>query len=336
MPVTSTRPFDQRLESWKHELSNAITSPSALLKELGLSDASPEQICDDLTFRCLVTPSYLKKIRKNDIDDPLLKQVLPVTEEQHGTGVLDPVGDLAAITGNGLLHKYHSRALLITTGACAIHCRYCFRRHYPYSEAGFKTAAMARVLDYLRQHPEIDEIILSGGDPLILDDARIDTLISNLETLPSLTSLRIHTRIPVVLPSRITTGLLTRLDKSRFRITMVIHSNHANELAEEESFVLKQLQQAGVTLLNQSVLLKGINDSVTVLSELSKRLHHCYTLPYYLHMLDPVQGAMHFDVPQQKATRLIAQLQSKLPGYLVPKLVREIAGNTSKTAIFSI
>lgn len=322
--------------NWRQELSQAITSPTQLIDELGLSKALSNKIIENPQFKCLVPRPYLKKIKYQDVNDPLLKQVLPIIDENNTDGSHNPVGDLEAITDGGLLHKYQGRALLITTGACAVHCRYCFRRHYPYTEASYKSGAIDKVLQYLKQHDDIDEIILSGGDPLVLDDAKLGQLISQLESVTTLSSLRIHTRLPLVIPSRITAELLNCFSNSRFRIIMVIHSNHANELGTVEQTALEHLHLSGVTLLNQSVLLKGINDDATTLSQLSKRLHQCFTLPYYLHLLDPVQGAMHFDCRQKTAVELIDQLQSQLPGYLVPKLVREIAGNHSKTAIFSI
>ena len=322
--------------NWKQELSQAITSPTQLISELGLKNELSSTIIENPEFKCLVPRPYLGKIKYQDINDPLLKQVLPIIDENYTTGSHNPVGDLEAIADGGLLHKYHGRALLISTAACAVHCRYCFRRHYPYAQASYKSANIDKVLKYLKKHAEIDEIILSGGDPLVLDDTKLGQLISQLENIESLSSLRIHTRLPLVLPSRITPELLSCFSNSRFRITMVIHSNHANELGGDEHRVLERLHRSGVTLLNQSVLLTGINDNATTLSQLSKRLHTCFTLPYYLHLLDPVQGAMHFDCSQTIALQLIEKLQSQLPGYLVPKLVREIAGNHSKTAIFSI
>ncbi len=331
--ILPTRPST---ENWKREMQNAITSPAELLRRLGLDARLLDEILPAPRFRCLVPPAYLEKIAPGSIDDPLLRQVLPLKLETRTGGRLDPVGDLDYGAGNGLIHKYPGRALLITTGACAIHCRYCFRRHYPYSESGYQPHRLDGAIAYLRQRPDIDEIILSGGDPLMLDDDKLGELIDRLETVSTLHSLRLHTRLPVVLASRITTALLDRLRQSRFRITLVIHANHANELAEAERAKLTALHHAGITLLNQSVLLRGVNDTVTSLVELSRRLHHCHTLPYYLHLLDPVQGAMHFDVGEQEATCLVAAMRQRLPGYLVPRLVREIPGKDSKTAIFSI
>jgi EF-P beta-lysylation protein EpmB len=324
---------------WKKELASATTSVASLLEQLDLS----QQIeATDIHpgFKCLVTKSYIAKIQAGNINDPLLQQVLPLNKEIHLTtqqnGWNDPVGDINAQASQGLLHKYHGRILLISTGACAIHCRYCFRRHYPYQQFSCSNKALNPVLDYLTEHTEIEEVILSGGDPLVLDNEKLSSLIEKLETIKHLHTLRIHTRLPVVLPNRINTGLLQLLQSSRFQIVMVIHANHANELQHAEYTKLHLLQQAGITLLNQSVLLKGINDNSETLVTLSKRLFQCKTLPYYLHLLDPVKGAMHFEVAKTKALRLKKEMEKQLPGYLVPRLVQEIAGNKSKTAIFRI
>ena len=325
--------------TWKKELANAITEVPALLAKLGLDqhigiiDAEPQ-------FKCLVSESYLKKIQHGDLNDPLLLQVLPLAAETSSqlqlSGHTDPVGDIDAQTSQGLLHKYHGRALLITTAACAIHCRYCFRRHYPYQQSSFNNKVLEDVLRYLSEHSEIEEIILSGGDPLILDNKKLAGLIKKLESVTHLHTLRIHTRLPVVLPERINSGLIKLLRNSRFQVVMVIHANHANELQDTEGRKLQQMSEAGITLLNQSVLLKGINDNADALVDLSRRLIACKTLPYYLHLLDPVTGAMHFETGKQAALNLMDELETRLPGYLVPRLVQEIKGNKSKTAIFRI
>ncbi len=326
-------------DNWKKELANAITSANVLLKRLDLT--AHIGITDrQAAFKCLATESYVNKMQIGDINDPLLQQVLPLKKENHQqsqlAGSCDPVGDINAMTSPGLLHKYFGRALIISTAACAIHCRYCFRRHYPYQQSACTSNALAEAYNYLKQHSEIEEVILSGGDPLVLDNKKLAALIGQLETIPHLHTLRIHTRLPVVLPSRINQGLLQLLANSRFNVVMVIHANHANELQHEEYARLHQLHAAGITLLNQSVLLKGINDNADTLIRLSKRLFQCKTLPYYLHLLDHVAGAMHFDTGKQSALALKAQMEQQLPGYLVPKLVQEIAGKQAKTAIFSI
>lgn len=328
-----------REERWKKELANATTSTRELLERLDLT-AHLEIADEQPDFKCLATESYIIKMQAGNIDDPLLKQVLPLSKENHPptqlAGTTNPVGDIEAMASPGLLHKYFGRALIISTGACAIHCRYCFRRHYPYQQSSCTSNVLDKTFDYLQQHPEIEEVILSGGDPLVLDNAKLTKLIGRLETIPHLKTLRIHTRLPVVLPSRINTGLLRLLHNSRFDIVMVIHANHANELQHEEFTRLHRLHAAGITLLNQSVLLKDINDDVDTLIRLSKRLFQCKTLPYYLHLLDPVTGAMHFDTGKQSALVLRAQMEQQLPGYLVPRLVQETAGKKAKTAIFSI
>ena len=324
---------------WKRELASAITDPKVLLNRLGL-ESQLSLVDNNAPFKCLVTDSFIDKIEEGNINDPLLRQVLPLTEENNikiqRTGITDPVGDISAMTSPGLLHKYHGRALLISTGACAIHCRYCFRRHYPYQESSCSSSAIDEATDYLKSHREIDEIILSGGDPLVLDNEKLARLISKLEEVTQLKTLRIHSRLPVVLPSRIDNGLLQLLKTSRLQVVIVIHANHANELQGNEIRKLQQLNNAGITLLNQSVLLKGVNDDADALINLSKRLLECKTLPYYLHLLDPVTGAMHFSVNEDHALKLKAQLEKNLPGYLVPKLVREITGKQSKSAIFRI
>ena len=338
-PVESSNLNENSDSIWKKELANATTSVTKLLDKLELAHYI-KKVDIQPGFKCLVTDSYINKIEPGNINDPLLQQVLPLNKENHLTGQqagkTDPVGDINAMVSPGLLHKYHGRVLLISTGACAIHCRYCFRRSYPYQQSTCSNSTLNHTLDYLNKHNEIEEVILSGGDPLILDNEKLSGLISKLETIKHIQTLRIHTRLPVVLPSRINTGLLHLLQSSRFQLVMVIHANHANELQNDEYIKLHLLHQAGITLLNQSVLLKGINDNADTLITLSKRLFQCKTLPYYLHLLDPVKGAMHFKVDKKTAVNLKNEMQQKLPGYLVPGLVQEIAGSRSKTAIFCI
>ena len=336
---TASIAADAAAPDWKKELAKATTSAASLLTRLDLSHHI-ESIDTQPHFGCLATDSYISKIESGNINDPLLQQILPLAIENHPStqqsGCNDPVGDMSAQVSQGLLHKYHGRALLISTGACAIHCRYCFRRHYPYQQSSYSSKALSQVFDYLNKHSEIDEIILSGGDPLILDNEKLHGLIAKLEAIDHIKTLRIHTRLPVVLPTRIDNGLLQLLHSSRFQVVMVIHTNHANELAQAESVKLHLLHEAGITLLNQSVLLKGINDSSDTLVALSKRLFACKTLPYYLHLLDPVKGAMHFEVTKEAAIGIKKEMENRLPGYLVPKLVQEIEGKQAKTAIFRI
>ena len=336
--ITAGRP----VADWKRQLAGAIRSGEELLERLSLQAHIPE-LARDSHFGCLVTESYLQKIEPGNINDPLLRQVLPLLPEDDASaqqaGVHDPVGDLNAMAAPGLLHKYHGRALLVTTGACAIHCRYCFRRLYPYAQHAGLEKNINDILDYLAKHPEIDELILSGGDPLVLDNNKLRTLVTQLQAHKSLQTLRIHTRLPVVLPERIDEGLLELLHNTAangLQVVMVIHANHARELDNAEEDALQRLHAAGIILLNQSVLLRGVNDSAEALSRLSKRLLQCHTLPYYLHLLDPVKGAMHFNVSEKDALRIHAELEKALPGYLLPKLVREIPGKHAKTAISRI
>ena len=321
--------------SWQSELADAITSVDELLRELELEQ--PAHAClHDSSFRLLVPRSFVNKMRKRDVNDPLLRQVLPLTAENCKDGAADPVGDLDAMAAPGVLHKYRGRVLLVTTGACAVHCRYCFRRHFPYADSNPCRQAWQDALEYVKARQDIREVILSGGDPLMLGNARLERLFDALEAIHHVEWLRIHSRMPVVLPSRIDDGLIELLQRSRFRITLVIHANHANELTADEFDALQRLDACGITLLNQSVLLKGVNDSATALVDLSRKLFATGTLPYYLHTLDPVQGAMHFNVPRDRAVALIESVRAELPGYLVPRLVREIPGESSKTAIFTI
>ena len=325
---------------WKQELAEAIEDPAELLHFVGLQDAPlrlQQATSAQSLFKLRVTKSFARRIEYANARDPLLLQVLPLGEEQQLTAGFsaDPVGDLHAQKQPGLLHKYQGRVLLIATGSCAINCRYCFRREYPYSEASATQSQWQQSLAYIAADDSIHEVILSGGDPLMLSDRRLNKLISHLEAIPHLRRLRIHSRLPVVLPSRITSGLVQRLSSSPLQAVMVIHSNHAQELNEEVAEAINQLQQAQITCLNQAVLLKGVNNSLSALSNLSERLFEIGVLPYYLHLLDKVKGAAHFDVSEQQALQLMAQLQAQLPGYLVPKLVREIAGQPNKTPIFS-
>lgn len=317
-------------------MRSAIRDPRELLDLLDL----PHELIAGAeaplrAFPLLVPRGYAARMRRADASDPLLRQVLPLAKEAASVPgfVTDPVGDGPALAGPGLLHKYHGRALLITTGACAVHCRYCFRRHYPYAEASASRGHWNTVLETLRAQPEIDEIILSGGDPLMLDDEKLAALVAALESLPQLRRLRLHTRLPVVLPERVDAGLLTWLRRSRLRIVCVIHANHANELDDSVATALDRLRGVGVTLLNQSVLLRGVNDDADALEALSRRLFECGVLPYYLHLLDAVAGAAHFDTPEARATAIVRALRARLPGYLVPRLVREEAGHDAKTEI---
>ncbi len=338
MPKSAPNNILQVKSSWQQQLAHAITDPLELLEILGIDTRhfpQCEKACD--SFPLKVPLCYIDKIKRGDINDPLLMQIMASDKElvSFNNYSTDPVGDLQSMPVPGLLHKYKGRVLLITTGACAIHCRYCFRRHFPYSDNHSSQNHWQAALDYIQQHQDIDEVILSGGDPLVLSDSKLSALIHELEHIDHLKRLRIHTRLPVVLPSRITDDLITLLQSSRLHICIVIHANHAQEITTHEQQALKRLSRVSI-LLNQSVLLKGINDSQHAQKQLSEQLYVSGVIPYYLHLLDPVQGAAHFDITEQQAIELIEQLRSHLPGYLIPRLVRETAGKNSKTPIFGL
>jgi EF-P beta-lysylation protein EpmB len=277
-------------------------------------------------------------MQRGDPADPLLRQVLPLeTELQPRPGfVIDPVGDRSASRGAGVLHKYQGRALLVTTGACGVHCRYCFRRHFPYAEQSLGRQELPATLAELAAIPGLREVILSGGDPLTLSDRRLAALVQGIEGLTEVRRLRLHTRLPVVVPSRITDDLVRRLTGTRLQTTVVLHVNHPRELAPVLAAPLARLRAGGVTLLNQAVLLRGVNDAVPVLAQLSESLFEFGVLPYYLHQLDPVAGAGHFAVPHAEAREIAAGLRARLPGYLVPRLVVEQPGAPSKLPLETV
>ncbi len=323
------------LPEWQNQLAKAIKDPEQLLKALDLpSKHLAGMLLAHQRFPLRVTQSYLNRIERGNINDPLLRQVFPLPEESLLTEGFshDPVGDKHAELTPGLLHKYKNRILLTLTAACAIHCRYCFRRHFDYT-ASNATKHWQSNLAYISQNTEIDEVIFSGGDPLSLNDQRLGSMIRELSRIPHIKTLRIHTRQIIVLPARVDEGLLTWVKSCPLKLVFVVHINHPKEIDNDVEYALKQLSLAGVVLLNQAVLLKGINDSANTLTELSRRLFDNNVLPYYLHMLDKVQGAAHFDVPEVKAISLIKTISTELPGYLVPKLVRELPSAPNKTPI---
>jgi len=329
----STRQQSPEL-GWQQQLANAITDSTQLLKTLNLKTEDFEgYLPATQQFSLKVPHAYVNKMQAGNALDPLLLQVMAQSQETldvNGYNT-DPVGDLNANKTPGLLHKYKGRVLLITTGACAVHCRYCFRRHFPYQKQNAGRDQWTDALTYIQNDNSIKEVILSGGDPLVLSDNKLDHLITQLESIPHLSRIRIHSRLPVVLPDRITSELVNRLANSRFNVCLVIHANHANEISGAEISALNELKLRGVLLLNQSVLLKNVNDTLKDQVNLSEALYDAGVLPYYLHLLDPIQGAAHFDVKLSDALNLITEMQNNLPGFLVPKLVREIAGETSKT-----
>lgn len=325
-------------QNWQSQLSDLITDPFELLDQLEIcSDALLSgAILASKSFKLRVPRAFVGKMRKGDPLDPLLLQVLPhhLELEEHPEFVTDPLGEEAANQLPGVLHKYQSRFLLTLTGACAVHCRYCFRRHFPYQENLPKQDDWPQIKAYIEQNPHINEVILSGGDPLTLSNRKLKIWIERLESLQQVKILRIHSRVPVVIPQRLDTELLEILKSTRLRIIMVIHANHAAELNDQTCAYLEKLSQHGITALNQAVLLKGVNDDAQTLIELSQRLFDARVMPYYLHVLDKVKGAQHFDLSGSKIDEIYHDILAGLPGYLVPKLVREIAGEKNKTPLF--
>jgi len=319
-------------------MAAAVTDPDELLGLLGLDPASLPHVDSALTGFPMRVPRYFVNLmRHGDPHDPLLAQVLPLKAERLDVEGYrqDPVGDMHASHEHGVLKKYRGRALMITTGACAVHCRYCFRRHFPYAEQSL-LGHWQEALETLRELPDTEELILSGGDPLCLSDRRLGELLEQVHNLPGLRRLRIHSRLPVVLPQRITDRLVTLLSEQRIPTVLVIHANHPNEATPELQRALSRLAAAGITLLNQAVLLKSINDDADTLAELSDVLFGIGVMPYYLHLLDPVAGAAHFAVPLQQAQALLEQLRLRLPGYLVPRMVRELPGEPYKTPVLHL
>ncbi len=323
-------------EPWQEALRDAITDPAALIDLLGLEPALIEQAQRAAAgFPLRIPRGFVARMKRGDPHDPLLLQVLPLGAEllEHPGFVPDPVGDLPSAAAPGVLHKYAGRALLIATGACAVHCRYCFRREFPYAEQLAGASRFQMALDLIRADPSLEEVILSGGDPLSLSNFRLAELGTALEAVPHLRRLRIHTRQPIVLPERVDRGLLDWLAAMRLPVTIVVHANHPAEVDARVSAALRSVADRRVTLLNQSVLLKGVNDSADTLQELAERLFEARVLPYYLHLLDRVRGAAHFEVREDEARKIVETLRARLPGYLVPRLVREEAGMRSKTPV---
>lgn len=323
---------------WDSSAADIITDPAELYRRLALDPASlPASLAAGRDFPFKVPASFVRRMRPGDASDPLLLQVLgQAAELEPAAGFSnDPLDEAAYTPLPGILHKYPGRVLLMVTGACAIHCRYCFRRHFPYQDhlpGGDRQRAM---LDWLAARADIHEVILSGGDPLSLSDRRLRDWCEALSAIPPLRRLRLHSRLPVVMPERISEGLLSMLSLTRLTSVMVIHANHAAELDHEVGAALAALRAAGVQLLNQAVLLRQVNDNLPALMALSERLAELQVQPYYLHQLDAVAGAAHFAVTDERAVALVAELRARLPGYLVPTLVREVPGATAKRPLMA-
>ncbi|CAD9194143.1 EF-P beta-lysylation protein EpmB [Acinetobacter bohemicus] len=327
-------------QNWQSQLSDLITDPLELLEVLKLC---PEQLLSGAIlaseqFKLRVPRAFVGKMTVGDPLDPLLLQVLPhhLELEDYPDFVTDPLGEEQANQQPGVLHKYKSRFLLTLTGACAVHCRYCFRRHFPYQENLPKNEDWLNIKNYIESQPDVNEVIFSGGDPLTLSNRKLKLWIERLESLPQIKFLRIHSRVPIVIPNRVDEELVSLLKNSRLRIILVVHSNHAAELDDLTCAKLSLLVQQQITVLNQAVLLKGINNSAQVLVDLSYRLFDASVMPYYLHVLDKVKGAHHFDLSPKEINLIYKDVLENLPGYLVPKLVREIAGEKNKTPLFGV
>jgi len=335
MPQIITQ-IDSKLHtSWQKELANVVTDPQTLLSLLKI-DA--QQYKDHFIARKLfpvrVPKPFISRMEKGNINDPLLKQVMPLSDEFIDIAGYnsDPLEEHDTVA-EGLLHKYKHRVLMIVKAGCAVNCRYCFRRHFPYADNSPNKTRWQNALDYIQANDEIHEVIFSGGDPLMASDEHLRWLIEQIEAIPHVTRLRLHTRLPVVIPQRITPELVAMLAHSRLKATIVFHINHANELDQHFIDAIEPLKVQRIPLFNQSVLLKGINDNVTDLANLCERTFDNGIQPYYLHVLDKVQGASHFDISDEQAVKLMQSLAATLPGYLVPKLVREIAGEPNKTLL---
>ena len=318
---------------WQQAWRDAVRDPRELLRLLGLdAEAAAVPEAAVAAFALRVPRGFIARMRPGDPHDPLLRQVLPLADELRtvpGFG-LDAVGDSAAKMARGVIHKYAGRALLVATGSCAINCRYCFRRHFPYAEETAAAGGWATAVAAIAADPGITEVILSGGDPLSLATGKLADLTALLREVPHVRRLRIHTRLPVVLPERIDDELLAWLRDLPWPVAVVVHANHAREFDASVDAAMAALRGAGASILNQAVLLAGVNDSVDALADLCERGFDAGVLPYYLHQLDRVAGTAHFEVGDDRARALHAALVARLPGYLVPKLVREIPGDASK------
>lgn len=331
--VTLNTPYR---EDWLSQLADVITSPDELLRLLNI-DSDENMLAGreaKRLFALRVPRAFVARMEKGNPKDPLLKQVLTSKDEfvtAPGFST-DPLEEQNSVVPS-LLHKYRNRALLLVKGGCAVNCRYCFRRHFPYADNPGNKRNWQVALDYIAAHPELDEIIFSGGDPLMAKDHELDWLLTQLEAIPHIKRLRIHSRLPIVIPARITDGLVSRFAASSLQILLVNHINHAKEIDETFRSAMTRLRNVGVTLLNQSVLLRGVNDNAQTLADLSNALFDASVMPYYLHVLDRVQGAAHFMVSDEEARQIMRELLTLVSGYMVPKLAREIGGEPSKTPL---
>ncbi|MCY4473522.1 MAG: EF-P beta-lysylation protein EpmB [Kistimonas sp.] len=322
--------------SWQQVLRQAVTCPRELLSLLELPCELAEGArAGARLFPLRVPRPYIARIEKGNRQDPLLLQVLPVQDEQTETPgfVPDPLGEQASNSQRGIVHKYHGRLLLLPGQACAINCRFCFRRHFPYEDNTLDSAQWAAALDYIRQDSSVREVILSGGDPLVQNDRRLAWIVTQLAAIGHVERVRVHSRLPVTVPQRVTPALVSALTDSRLQAVLVVHCNHPRELCQRVCDAMRELVEAGVTVLNQSTLLRGVNDDAAVLVELSEALFRCRILPYYLHLLDRVSGTAHFEVDETRARQLLGTMSSRCSGFLVPRLAREEQGAPCKSVL---
>jgi L-lysine 2,3-aminomutase len=335
-PTDLVRTSSPAAEDWQDVLRHAIRDPVELCRILRLPRHFEAAAVEaSRQFPLFVPRSYIARMRPGDVRDPLLRQVLPLQDESVDVAgfTRDPVGDMLSKKESGIIQKYHSRVLIITTGACGVHCRYCFRRHFPYSTVPRGPNDWSAWIAEIRRDTAIDEVILSGGDPLTLVDSQLARLAEMIASVPHVRRLRIHTRMPIVVPARVTRDLIEWFSGQRTTPVMVVHANHAQELDANVQQSMTALADAGVLLLNQSVLLRGVNDDAETLVELSRRLLDCRVMPYYLHQLDRVAGAAHFEVPVERGMALVEQMRTRLPGYAVPRYAREVAGEAAKQVL---
>jgi EF-P beta-lysylation protein EpmB len=338
IPATTPRaqPPAVPARRWQQLWRESITDARELLEAVGLADRAGELLPDrDTGFAVRVPRGFVARMRYGDANDPLLRQVLAVRDELLDVPGFadDAVGDAHARVARGVLHKYEARALLVATGSCAVNCRYCFRRHFDYAEDTAAANRWQEAIEHIGADATIEEVILSGGDPLSLSTPKLAELSDALVRIPHVRRLRIHTRLPIVLPERVDAEFLDWLARAPWPVAIVLHANHANEIDDSVVKSVKNLRDAGAVLLNQSVLLRGVNDSIDALAALSERLFDAGIVPYYLHQLDRVAGTAHFEVDDACAQALIEGMRRRLSGYLVPRLVREIAGRESKTPL---
>lgn len=328
--------MDKQLSTWQQALAEAFTDLTSLCQYLELEQNQLPLLTNLPAFPLKVPRSFVDCMEKGNPHDPLLKQILPVQAEltQYPGFSLDPVGDLNAVSVPGVIKKYQARLLLIATGACAVHCRYCFRRNFPYGEQQLSKQKLQQAIQFIEQNQAISEVILSGGDPLLLGDEKLGNLLQQLAAISHVKTIRIHSRIPVVLPERINSEFLNHMSNTGKQLVMVIHSNHPNELSAKVADSCLKLRQHNITVLNQSVLLKDVNDDAVILCQLSEKLFSFGVLPYYLHLLDRADGTGHFEIDIQQAKHIHQLMQTRLPGYLVPKLVKEQAGAAYKLPVF--